>query len=307
MIKINNIEILTVEDGMNWNGAKDMVSRTLDFNVIYNPLNKDLPKYQFKVGDKVQWIENNKTLFYGYIQRLNYSTDGDVISVSAIDLMVRLLKSKCIGRFSGTLTELCNNICGLFGLKNGIENDSTHKHNIVSDGDLTYYDVLDTALKTMFERYTLYLDGLTLKLATTDIVATFEIGKNIRTSNFTQDLSDMVTKVLIIDNDGKLLSSVQNTDAINQFGLFQEVYNYNKDCKNNLAEAKKLLKTVENQATITVNNDNKCISGAYIKVIEPVNNFNGIFEITSDDHTIGVDNVMTLDIDFVRADDEQNG
>lgn len=307
MIKINNTEILTVEDGLSWGGAKDMVARTLDLNVIYNPLNKDLPKYQFKVGDKVQWIEENKTKFYGYIQKLNYSTDGDLINVSCIDLMIRLLKSKCIGRFKGTLNQLCNNICGLFSLKSGVNVDSSHVHNIVSDGDMSYYDILDTALKTMYERYTLYLDGLTLKLATTDVVATFEIGKNIRTSNFTQDLSNMVTKVLIIDNNGQLLDSVQDDNAISQFGLFQEVYNYNKDVKNNLAEAKKLLKTVENQATITVNNDNNCISGAYIKVVEPVNNFVGIFEITSDDHTIGIDSVMTLDIEFVRADDEQNG
>lgn len=300
MIKINDTEILTVEDGMNFSGAKDMVARTLGFNVIYNPLVKDLPKYQFKVGDKVQWIENNKTLFYGYVEKLNYSTDDDMISVSCIDLMIRLLKSKCVGRFKGTLNQLCNNICGLFGLKNGVNVDSSHVHNIVSDGDLSYYDVLDTALKTMFERYTLYLDGLTLKLATTDVIATFEIGKNIRTSVFVQDLSNMVTKVLIIDNNGKLLSSVQDNEAITQFGLFQEVYNYNKDVKNNIAEARKLLKTVENQATITVNNDNKCISGAYIKVIEPVNNFVGVFEIISDDHTIGSDSVMTLEIEFVR-------
>lgn len=307
MIKINDTEILTVEDGLSSGGAKDMVARTLDFNVVYNPLNKYLPKYQFKVGDKVEWIEENKTRFYGYIQKLNYSTDGDLINVSCIDLMIRLLKSKCIGRFTGTLTELANNICGLFGLKNGIENDSTHKHNIVSDGDMSYYDILDTACKSVFDRFTIYLDGTTLKLAATDIIATFEMGKNIRTSNFTQDLSNMVTKVLIIDNNGQLLDSVQDENAISQFGLFQDVYNYNKDVKNNLAEAKKLLKTVENQATITVNNDNNCISGAYIKVVEPVNNFVGIFEITSDDHTIGADSVMTLDIEFVRAADEQNG
>lgn len=308
MIKINDVEILTVEEGLNWGGSKDTVARTFNFSFLYSPLNNQLPKYYVKVGDKVEWVENNVTLFYGYVEKIDYSTDTDKINISCVDLMVRLLRSKCIGRFTGTLTELANNICGLFGLKNGIENDSTHKHNIVSDGDLSYYEILDTALKSMFERYTLYLEGTTLKLATDDVVATFEIGKNIRTSSFSQDLSNMVTKVLIIDKDGNLINSVQNDEAIQQFGLFQEVYNYKKDIKNNIAEASKLLKTVENEATLTVNNDNKCITGRYVKVIEPVNNFIGIFEIYSDDHTIGADSPLNLEISFVRAaeEDEQN-
>ena len=79
----------------------------------------------------------------------------------------------------GTLTELANNICGAFGIKNGIKSDSTHVHNIVSEGDLTYYDVLKTACDVMFERYTLYMDGDTLKLATHEVQNTFEIGYNI--------------------------------------------------------------------------------------------------------------------------------
>ena len=131
-------------------------------------------------------------------------------------------------------------------------------------------------------------------------IATFEIKKNIRSSSFSQSMSDMVTKVIMIDNDGNIKGSVKNDADLKQYGLFQEVYNYNIDIKNNVEEAKKLLKSVQNEAQIVVNNNNACISGQYIKVIEPVNTFNGIFEVLTDSHVIGTDNVMTLELKYVN-------
>lgn len=304
MIKINEQIIEMVEDGISWGGSKDTVSRTLNFSVVYQPMDKTLPAYKMKKGDKVYYSEDNKNFFYGYIERIDYSTDAGILNVSCTDLMKRLLKSKCTGRFRGTLVQLANNICGSFGLKNGIENDSQHIHNIVSTGDMSYYDILKTACDVMFERYCLYLDGLTLKLANHDVINTFEIGKNIRSSTFSQSMTDIVNKVLIIDNKGNLINTVQNSESINQYGLFQDVYTYDKDSRNNLADAALLLTDGENESSIVVDNDNNCISGRYVRVYEPINNFKGIFEIVTDEHTIGADSSMSLQLEFVRSDDE---
>lgn len=296
MILIDNVEILTVQEPITWTGAKDQVARTLEFSFLYNPLKADIERYSVNIGSRVEWIEDGRTLFLGDVMDLSYTTDEDTISVSCQDLASRLIRSKYVGRMRGTLTELANNICGSFGIKNGIESDSTHIHNIVSDGDLSYFEILKTACDTMFERYTLYMDADTLKLAEHNVVNTFEIGKNIRSSNFSQTMGELVTRVLIIDNDGNLLNAVEDTENLEQFGLFQEVYNYNKDVKNNLAEAKKLLKGVQSEGGITVDNDNNCISGRFIKIIEPVNGFEGIFEIQTDNHIVQQDSVLTMEV-----------
>jgi hypothetical protein len=166
MILIDDVEILTVLDGMTFSGAKDVVTRQLSFSFLCNPLKKEIPVYKVSVGSKVEYKENNKTLFLGYVEELPYNTDEDTITLTCQDLMTRLVRSTFIGRMQGTLVELANNICGTFGLKNGIESDNTHVHNIVSTGDLTYYEVLTVACDSMFNRYTLYLDGDTLKLLT---------------------------------------------------------------------------------------------------------------------------------------------
>jgi hypothetical protein len=282
-----------------WSGAKDIVTRQLSFSFLFNPLKKDIPFYKVSVGSRVEWKENDKTLFLGYVEEMPYNTDEDTITLTCQDLMARLVRSTFIGRMQGTLIELANNICGTFGIKNGINSDNTHVHNIVSTGDLTYYDVLKTACDSVYGNYTLYMDGDTLKLATNEVVNTFEIGYNIRSSSFQQSISDMVNRVLIIDNNGAVLDAIENTEDIQQFGLFQSTYNYNKDSKNNLADAQKVLKGVTNEGSILCDNDNNCISGRFIKIYEPVNNFNGIFEIQSDSHTIGVDSSMTLEVKYV--------
>ena len=304
MLKINNQTIKLVKNGLQWNGSKDTVARSLSFSIVYQPMDKSLPAYQVKKGDKVTYSDNNVTYFEGYVEKIDYSTDNGTLDITCYDLMKRLLKSKCIGRFKGTLIQLANNICGSFGLKNGIENDSQHIHNIVSTGDMSYYDILKTACDVMFERYCLYLDGLTLKLANHDVINTFEIGKNIRSSTFSQSMTDIVNKVLIIDNKGNLINTVQNSESINRYGLFQDVYTYDKDSRNNLADAALLLTDGENEGSIVVDNDNNCISGRYVRVYEPINNFKGIFEIVTDEHTIGADSSMSLQLEFVRTDDE---
>ena len=300
MIKIDDVEILTVLEDMTWSGATDICTRNLTFSILYNPLKKDIPKYKVRVGSKVEWIEGNKTLFLGYVEQMPYNTDDDTMTLSCQDFMARLARSTFVGRMKGTLTQLANKICATFGLKNGIQSNSKHIHNIVSEGDLTYFDVLRTACNSVYPTGVLYLDKDTLKITDDTIVNTFEIGYNIRSSYFTQSMADMVNKVLIISNEGKVLKSLEDTQSIRQFGLFQATYNYNKECKNNIAEAQKLMKGVQNEGEITVNNDNNCISGRLIKIYEPVNNLNGIFKIVTDSHTIGTnDSYMVLGVKYV--------
>lgn len=307
MIKINDVEILTVLEGVVLGGSKDNTVKTLNFQFLYNPLKKDIPQYNLANGSKVVYEENGQLLFQGYIEKMVYNTDEDIINVFCVDLISHLVRSKCVGRYRGTLNQLAAKICGAFGLKSGINVNNYHVHNIVSTGDLTYYDVLFIACSSMFENFQLYIDGTTLKLAEHTSQGTFKIGENIRSSSYSQDLSKMVNKVIIIDKDGNIIKPISDNKLINAFGLFQEVYNYSKECKNNLAKAQSMIKPVENTAVIVTNNDNNCISGRYIKVLEPVNNYMGFFEIQKDIHTIGADSFMELEIKFIYDTKETEG
>jgi hypothetical protein len=103
MILIDNVEIKTVLDGVQWSGAKDICSRQLVFSFLCNPLKKEIPVYKVRVGSRVEWKENDKTLFLGYVEELPYNTDEDTITLTCQDLMTRLVRSTFIGRMQGTL------------------------------------------------------------------------------------------------------------------------------------------------------------------------------------------------------------
>lgn len=304
MILIDGVEIKTVLEGASWSGEKDACTRTLEFSFMFNPLKPDIPLYRVEAGSRIEFIEDNKTRFFGYAETVAYNTEDDTIAVTCQDFTTKLIRSKFIGRMNGTLTQLANNICGSFGIQNGIISGDTHKHNIVSNGDLTYYEVLKIACDSMYSRYTLLMDGANLTLFAGDdlpITAEFIIGKNIRSSRLTQSSSEIVNRVLVIDNNSKVIQSVEDTSSLNKFGLYQELYSWNKDSKNNLADASKMLKSVRYEGFIICDNNNDCITGKFIRIKEPVNNFNGIYEIISDSHTLTQDAYMELEVQYVKA------
>lgn len=300
--------IQTVLEGIIWKGAKDTAVRSLAFQFLCNNRKPDIPLYNVKCGDKVTYEDNNTLLFQGYVEKLEYNTDADIISVNCVDVMSHLTRSKCIKRFRGTLKEIAGQICDDFELINGITDDSAIIHNIVSNGDMSYCEVLKTACNAIYQHFALYIDGTILKLAEHESQGTFKIGQNIRRSIFSQDISKIVTKVVIIDKDNKIIDNKENSNELQAFGLFQEVYNYNKDNKKNADEINNLLgQKVKNKAIIVADNNNNCISGRFIKVLEPANDFMGFFEIKTDTHIINSDSYMELEIEQIYNTKETEG
>lgn len=309
MIKIANQEIAHVLAPLTWSGSKDTASRILSFSILYNPNYTAIPQYKIKCGDKVEWTEKitnaetgetqDITRFVGNIFSISFSTSENKMNIKCYDFLIHLKKSKAVGRFKGTLYQLADNICSSFDLNNGINIDDTHVHNIVSTGTLSYYDILNIACSSASKLYNLYMNGATLKLCENEPVTTFNIKENIRSSYYSQSIEKLVNKILVIDNQGKVTDQVQNTEDLQAYGLFQEVYKYNKTIKDNHANAQNQLKSTENTATIEVDNNNNCISGRVVKIYEPTNNFEGTFEIVSDEHTIGANSSMTLGVQYL--------
>ena len=99
--------------------------------------------------------------------------------------------------------------------------------------------------------------------------------------------------IVLGDNDSYMTTKT-NARTYEMYGLFQDTYNWDKDCKDNWAKIEDLLKEPDRKATIICNNDNNCIAGRYVTVREPVNGYEGTFKILTDSHSIQTDSQMTL-------------
>lgn len=304
--------IETVLDGMKWSGDKDQSGRMLEFKFLYNPRKPKIHKYQAKCGDKVTYsdfvINGNKSIeriyFQGYVERIEYDTDNDTITVNCRDCLSYLKRSRFIGRFKGTLKQIFDQICGIFNLQNDVNSSDTSVFNIVSDEKKTYYDVLFEICTKIYGEFYLYIENSTLKVEKLKdnknfkITAELVLGKNIRKSVFSQDIAELITKQIIIDNNKNLITIVEDNELLDKYGLFQSIYDYNKDDKKKILDSKSLRNTLKRNAKIVADNDNNCMTGKYVKIIEPYNKMIDTFKIIKDEHIIGVDSYMILELEL---------
>ena len=138
---------------------------------------------------------------------------------------------------------------------------------------------------------------VTLKLA-------FEEGKNILSSNFKESVSNMVNKVLIVDENGNKVSEVKNDEWLKTYGLFQEIYKKQED-KDANAEAKAMLNGIEQSCSLSGFGDTTCITGYGVQVKDLHTGLVGLFFIDSDSHTWeGGKYTIDLELNFKNIMDE---
>ena len=155
----------------------------------------------------------------------------------------------------------------------------------------TAYDMIMTAYteeaKKTGRKYMLCTRGdrlFSIEKGTITLKLAFEEGKNILSSNFKESVSNMVNKVLIVDENGNKVSEVKNDDWLKTYGLFQEVYKKQED-KDANAEAKAMLKGVEQTCSLSGFGDTTCITGYGVQVKDLHTGLVGLFFIDSDTHT----------------------
>ena len=126
----------------------------------------------------------------------------------------------------------------------------------------------------------------------------FEEGKNILSSNFKESVSNMVNKVLIVDDNGDKISEVSNDEWLKTYGLFQDVYKKQED-KDSNAEAKAMLSGVEQSCSLSGFGDTTCITGYGVEVKDNYTGLVGLFYIDSDTHTWeGGNYTIDLELNF---------
>jgi 3D (Asp-Asp-Asp) domain-containing protein len=108
----------------------------------------------------------------------------------------------------------------------------------------------------------------------------------------------MVNKVLIVDDNGNKVSEVKNDEWLKTYGLFQDVYKLQED-KDSNAEAKAMLKDIEQTCSLTGFGDTTCITGYGVQVKDTHTGLVGLFYIDSDTHTWeGGNYTIDLELNF---------
>ena len=284
------LDITNLLESITWSGDYKSCARKIEFSLVQSATDINIPKIDIPLMSMILFYEDNAELFRGFVYEREKSSDNS-ISFLCYDYCAKLNDIKVSYNIKNeTASSIYNKFLTEYKLNKGDIAPANTKIKKVFLGT-TAYDMIMTAYteeaKKTGKKYMVYTKGdkfyssekgnVKLKLA-------FEEGKNILSSNFKESVSNMVNKVIIVDENGNKKSEVKNDDWLNTYGLFQEVYKQeeNKDAN---SEAKAMLNGIEQSCSLSGFGDTTCTTGHGVQVKDTNTGLVGLFYIDSDTHT----------------------
>lgn len=298
------IDITNLLINVTWSGDYKSCARKLEFSLMSSPMDKNIPKVDIPLMSVISFYEDDNELFRGFVYEREKSSDN-AMSFLCYDYCAKLNDIKVSKNIKNqTASTIYNNFLTEYGLNKG---DIIQANTGVTKVFLgvTAYDMIMTAYteeaKNTGKKYMLYSRGNKFYASEKGIVKlklSFEEGKNILSSSFKESVSNMVNKVLIVDENGNKVSEVKNEEWHKAYGLFQDVYKQ-QEGKDSNAEAKAMLKDIEQTCSLTGFGDTTCITGYGVQVKDTHTGLVGLFYIDSDTHTWeGGNYTIDLELNF---------
>lgn len=284
------LDITNLLINITWSGDYKSCARKLEFSLISSASDINIPKVDIPLMSIVQFYEDDNELFRGFVYEREKSSDNSM-SFLCYDYCAKLNDIKVSYNIKNeTASSIYNKFLTEYKLSKGDIVSTSTKIKKVFLGT-TAYDMIMTAYteeaKKTGKKYMVYSKGDKFCASEKGIVKlklAFEEGKNILSSNFKESVSNMVNKVLIVDDNGNKISEVKNDDWLKTYGLFQEVYKKQED-KDANAEAKAMLNGIEQTCSLSGFGDTTCITGMGVQVKDTYTGLVGLFYIDSDTHT----------------------
>ena len=298
------LDITNLLTDITWSGDYKSCARKLEFTLINNVMDINIPKIDIPLMSMILFYENSNELFRGFVYEREKSSDNSM-SFLCYDYCAKLNDIKVSYNIKNeTASSIYNKALSEYGLSKGdIVGTSTPIKKVFLG--TTAYDMIMTAYteeaKKTGKKYMVYSKGdkfCSSEKGNVKLKLSFEEGKNILSSNFKESVSNMVNKVIIVDENGNKSSEVSNDEWLKTYGLFQEVYKKeeNKDAN---TEAKAMLNGIEQSCSLSGFGDTSCITGYGVQVKDNASGLTGLFYIDSDTHTWeGGNYTIDLELNF---------
>lgn len=304
------LDITNLLTTITWSGDYKSCARKLEFSLIYSTNDINIPKVDIPLMSLITFYQGANELFKGFVYEREKSSDN-TMTFLCYDYCAKLNDIKVSYNIKNeTASSIYNKFLTEYGLNKGDIVQANTKIKKVFLG-VTAYDMIMTAYteeaKKTGKKYMVYSKGDKFCASEKGIVKlklAFEEGKNILSSNFKESVSNMVNKVLIVDENGNKISEVKNDDWLKTYGLFQEVYKKQEDKDANV-EAKTMLNGIEQTCSLSGFGDTTCITGYGVQVKDSHTGLIGLFYIDSDTHTWeGGKYTIDLELNFKNIMDE---
>lgn len=273
-----------------WSGDIRACARTLKIELVSITADADGPEADVALGDRVAFFADAQ-LFDGFVFAVQRSTSGRTMTVTAYDRGIYLTRNQCYYKFSGIRPEAAaRRIAADFGLTVGeIAAPGVNvSRNLVG---VTVYKALSTlytlAAAQTGEKYHIgfELDRLVIREKKPDAETLIvQGGSNLLSASVTESIEEMTNRVVIVTDEGGIVSKLDTMEDIAAYGLMQSVV---KSSDGAQEEARALLESggAAQKVAIECMGDVRSITGRTVAVHEPRGGLWGVYWIESDRHT----------------------
>lgn len=295
VIKENNGEIQVIDitqliGNVTWSGDIQEASRSLEFDMIVSPYDKNIPKVDVKCGDVVKFYEDNKELFRGYVLFRSRSYNSTKMSFECLDRGFYLINNEGAYNFkSKTPEEVTKKLCSDFGIPVGTIASTGYKFDKKFTGTnldeiiMTFYTLASAKnnkkYMALFKEDKLNVIEKGVKVLDVE----FHNGYNIIDSQFSEDIRDIKSKVTVIDDDGKVIHTKIDDNLVKLYGSFQKVIK-KEEGKDYKDQANQAIKDISQKAEIKGFGDTSCVTGYGVHVKDGYTGLTGLFYIDQDKH-----------------------
>lgn len=284
-IVVNNEEHIKKFERITWKGGINGTSRTLEVRYLDD-------NTIAKLGDKVEFYVDEDKLFTGKVFSVEVTGQSQIKTFSCFDNAIYLNKNYFVKNFNKKKpSQILKEICGELKLEVG---------NLPKDiVDCTYPAVNRSGYQIILNAYTIQhrKDKKIYSIVSNDgKIEVIEQGamadvllhseQDIKSSKYGEDIEKMVNQIVIYKTEKEkqqIVDKVENKEDKEKYGLFQKVMQYDKD-KDNINNAKEMLKSVEKTGNITCLGNILIQSGYSIGIHEPNTNLVGSFLVKNDTH-----------------------
>lgn len=284
-IVVNNEEHIKKFERITWKGGINGTSRTLEVRYLDD-------NTIAKLGDKVEFYVDEDKLFTGKVFSVEVTGQSQIKTFSCFDNSIYLNKNYFVKNFNKKKpSQILKEICGELKLEVG---------NLPKDiVDCTYPAVNRSGYQIILNAYTIQhrKDKKIYSIVSNDgKIEVIEQGaladvllhseQDIKSSRYGEDIEKMVNQIVIYKTEKEkqqIVDKVENKEDKEKYGLFQKVMQYDKD-RDNINNAKEMLKSVEKTGNITCLGNVLIQSGYSIGIHEPHTNLVGSFLVKNDTH-----------------------
>lgn len=296
-----------------WSGDIAQVARKVSFTIAKNKQDSDFPKVVINEGDELLMQDDaGTTVFGGIIFDIDKSAASQVETYLAYDLMFFVNNSEINRVLSGTPETIVAEICAELGIPCGelAETGITITSNCF--GKKAYEAIMMAYTAAARKKGTKYMPLIKNinqvcvieKGTLSGVILTGEY--NLMGATYKATLQNLVNRVLITDNKGNVIKTVEDGESVKKYGLVQKIIKQSEK-EDATPEAQKALATVESSATVSASpSDFRAVSGYSVIVQESDTGLYGKFYIESDSHTFeNGKSQMELTLSFENLMDEK--